>query len=171
MFSLTLPQNFRYLIRPTWGHQGVQGGLFGDWFDQKSHFSAIWPSWMVFNPFIWTTDQLLMLGYAVTDLTNQFSVLDIAHRRSPRFHRGLFSGRFDQKSQYPAIWSSRMVLNPFIWTADQLLMLGEVPTDLKNTVYYIQNGPQGLSRALVRLILGKIWIWSRGGHQGFTGPF
>ena len=100
---------------------------------------------MVFNPFFLTADQLLMLGYAVTDLTNQFSVLDMAHRRSPRFHRGLFSGLFDQISQYPAIWSSQMVLNPFIWTADQLLMLGGVAIDLKNAVLYIQNRLQGLT--------------------------
>ena len=52
-----------------------------------------------------------------------------------------------------------MVFNPFIWTADHLLMLGEVPTDLKNTVLYIQNRPQGVSRALMRLILGKISIF------------
>ena len=61
---------------------------------------------MVFNPFIWTADRLLMLGYAVTDLTNQFSVLDMTHRGSPGVHGGLFSGRFYQKPNFLAIGPS-----------------------------------------------------------------
>ena len=52
-----------------------------------------------------------------------------------------------------------MVFNPFIWTADQLLVFREVPTDHKNTVYSIQNRSQGVSRALMRLILGQITIF------------
>ena len=37
---------------------------------------------MVFNPFIWTSDQLLMLGKVSTRLTNELKVLDITDRGS-----------------------------------------------------------------------------------------
>ena len=37
---------------------------------------------MVINPFIWTADELLMLGKVSTRLTNELIVLDITHRVS-----------------------------------------------------------------------------------------
>ena len=58
-------------------------------------------------------------------------VLFMTHMGSAGGQKGHFGGRFDKKAQFSAIWSTQMTLNPFIWTANQLLMLGEVFTDLK----------------------------------------
>ena len=35
---------------------------------------------MVFNPMIWTADQLIMLRQIFTDLTNEFWILDMPQR-------------------------------------------------------------------------------------------
>ena len=85
--------------------------IFDTWYQaQGGHRVLLWPIWPKiwffclfvalddFNPFIWTADQLLMLGEVPADLTNQFLILDITHRGSPGCHQGYFGGRFDQKS-------------------------------------------------------------------------
>ena len=94
------------------GLAGGQLGHFGGWFDQKTHFPTIWFSWMVFNPMIWTADQLIMLRQIFTDLTNEFWILDMPQRGPPGVHGGRFGGRFDQKYHFPTIWSPLNGLQP-----------------------------------------------------------
>ena len=98
---------------------------------------------MVFNPFIWTADQLLMLGLVPTDLTNQFLTLYITNQGSPGGYRSHFGGWFDQKSQFSAILLQLVDFNPFIWTADKLLMLGLVPTYLRDQFLTLNITHQG----------------------------
>ena len=43
---------------------------------------------MVINPFIWTADELLMLGKVLNSLTNELKVLDITHRGPPGVQGG-----------------------------------------------------------------------------------
>ncbi len=95
-----LDQNLSNLLKGFSNFLMAQGAHFAGRFDQKSHFSAIWSSLMVFNPFIWTADQLLMLGKVPTNLTNEFKVLHMTHRGSPGAHRGHFCGQFDQKAHF-----------------------------------------------------------------------
>ena len=45
---------------------------------------------MVINPFIWTADELLMLGKVLNSLTNELKVLDITHRGPPGVQGGPF---------------------------------------------------------------------------------
>ena len=131
------------------GPPGVHGGLFGGRVDKKSHFSIIWSSWMVFNPFIWAAYRLLMLGYALLTSPTSFR-FEISHRGSPGYQWGHFKGRIWPKISF----SGRLVVldgfQPLYQTVNQRLVIFDNIRIHSNTKFFIRI-------ILLRASPGQFW--------------
>ena len=119
------------------GPLGVHGGLFGGRVDKKSHFSIIWSSWMVFNPFIWAAYRLLMLEYALLTSPTSFR-FEISHPGSPGYQWGHFKGRIWPKISF----SGRLVVldgfQPLYQTVNQRLVIFDNVRIHSNTKFFIR---------------------------------